>query len=110
MTTDSDRLEEAKKEVDRWYGPGNYEMPGNIVQWLIAEVENLRKQLAAARPGWCPVCHERVYNKVKAENIELTARLAHVKNLKQCGCPTPNWQNTGGTLQQCSHCGGWSDH
>jgi len=40
----SDILEEAKKEVDRWYGPGNYETPRNIVQRLIAEVERLRHE------------------------------------------------------------------
>ena len=43
--TNEDRLEEAKKEVERWYGPGNYEMPGDIVQWLIQEVERLRGEL-----------------------------------------------------------------
>jgi len=80
----SDLLEEAKKEVDRWYGPGNYEMPGDIVQRLIAEVERLRSDLV--------ICDEvddedqvifNHYEKLIAEVESLTEAKDELKRLEE---------------------------
>lgn len=59
-----------------------YEEIGGIIGYqgriiflgLIAELEKSDE----ARPGWCPICHERILNKVKAENAELKKKLAAV--------------------------------
>ena len=49
--------------------------------------------------------------KLEAENAKLKERVEELRiaTLKHCNCPYPNLVNTGGTMKQCSHCGGWKE-
>jgi len=43
-----------------------------VVEDLEDQIKSLTKELEAARPGWCPICHERIYNEVNKKVKDLT--------------------------------------
>ena len=38
----------------------------------VDDFKDLTKALEAQRPGWCPICHERIYNEVNKKLADLT--------------------------------------
>ena len=51
------------------------EVRAKLIRQQQRKIESLKSQLAAARPGWCHICHERIYNKVNEENKKLQERV-----------------------------------
>ena len=76
-------LDELRKRFRGW----------NQVLTIINEVERLRPFEESFRAAFdeCRDLHKEI------------DRL----RLKQCTCQCPSWGNTGGTMSQCGHCGGW---
>lgn len=116
---DLDKIKFIIKDPQSWDG---YELKiiRSIIDDLIEEVARLRGREDELNKAWSGAVE--ACNKLSREQIEsLQSQLEAMKaervllrqaaglNLKSCNCQNPNWMNVGGTLLQCSHCGGWEE-